>query len=288
MKLVNVPYLSPSQSSTLTLCERRWWHKYVAGMEEDPTEALAMGGGLAEAHEFGIERGIEEYHKRRPVPDPIFTAPDADQRDMVAAEAIIRTAYAGYVARYGEPDARQNLQREVPYLVSIEGASRFLQVRVDGVGDDYLVEDKLRSGTSMREEALTNERKQGRQLTAEIYVAWRATKGELRPVKLRCMKKPDPRTIKAAWKDAPDATAGAVAIQELVLDHFHKDGSWVELLAERTVDQLHAFEEEVRAISARLDDLDFEDRPRGIRNTDACRAYGRPCPALGLCQGRGA
>lgn len=73
--LVNVPYLSPSQSSTLTLCERRWWHK-IGGMKEEPTEALAMGGGLAEAHEFGIERGIEEYHARRPIPDPVFTSPD--------------------------------------------------------------------------------------------------------------------------------------------------------------------------------------------------------------------
>mgnify|MGYP000907561655 CR=1 FL=1 len=282
MRLVDVSYISPSQASTLTLCERRWWHKYVDGMEEDPTEALAMGGGLAEAHEFGIERGIEEYHVRRPVPDPVFTDPDADLRDMVAAEEIIRAAHAGYLLRYGAGDRRANLVREVPYLVRIEGAARFLQVRVDGVADTYLVEDKLRSGTSMREEALTNERMQGRQLTAEIYVAWRAT-GELRPVKLRCMKKPDPRTLRAAWKDA-----GAADIAALVSDHFAKDSSWVELPAERTLEQLDAFEEEVRDLCDRLDKLDFDDRPRGIRNTDACRAYGRACPALELCHGRGA
>jgi hypothetical protein len=256
--------------------------KYVGGMREDSTEALAMGGGLAEAHEFGLEAGLAEYHARRPEADPVFSDPALDRRDAAIGVAIIAAAFHGYCTRYAVPDAQQNLQREVPYLVHVDGATRFLQVRVDGVGDEYLVEDKLRAASSMREDALTNERMHGRQLTAETYAVWRET-GELRPVKLRCMKKPDPRALRAAWADG-----GEDAVTQVVVDHFDKGASWVELLAERTTDQMLAFEDELRDISARIDDLDHPEYPRGIRNTDACRAYGRACPALELCHGRGA
>ena len=281
MKLVGISYMSPSQASTLTLCERKWWHKYVEGLTEPSSEPLAMGGGLAEAHEFGIEAGITEYHKRRPEADPLFDDPDARLRDGVAGEAIIRAAFAGYTARYLQQDTEANLVREIPYLVAIPGSTRFLQCRVDGVADTYLVEDKLRAGGSLREADLTNERTQGRQLTAEIYCRWRAS-GELLPIYLRCMKKPDPRKVKAAW-----AEGGVDAVIAHVDEHFAQDSSFIQLRADRTVEQLERFEEEMRDMCRRVDELDHDGEPRGQRNQDACHSYGRPCPALAQCQGVG-
>ena len=92
--------------------------------------------------------------------------------------------------------------REQTYLIALgdpdelEPTRRIIQARVDGaVKGHYLVEDKLRSASSMRADALENEVRQGHQLTAEIWAHWKAT-DELLPVQFRVTKKCDPRK----WK----------------------------------------------------------------------------------------
>ena len=65
-------------------------------------------------------------------------------------------AFEGYQLRWPDVD----VTREITYLTdfpSFPNETRMLQVRVDGVAPDHLIEDKLRSGTAMRAEALENE-----------------------------------------------------------------------------------------------------------------------------------
>lgn len=266
----DVLYISPSAMSTLTLCERRWWHSYVQGMKDGSTEATATGHGFAAALEFGdYKRGLKDYLEARPQPDG-WTDPDADARAIMAATWTIYHAYEGYTARWPDVD----VQREVTYLTNI-GADRLLQVRVDGVAPTHLIEDKLRSGSSMRAADIENEVRQGRQLTAEVYSHYRKT-GELLPVHLRCMKKCDPRK----WKTAPlDEVPGIIAA------HFEQESSFREFVVTKTDEDMKNLERELRDAVDRVRLLDYEDYPRGLRNTGACHAFGRPCPALHICQG---
>lgn len=268
--LTDIKYVSPSQLGTLGLCPRRWWWRYVAGLRSEGTEATAMGGGFATALEFGdVERGIAEYHERRPQPDD-WTDPAVDARHIAVADATIRAAFEGYLSRW--PD--EGVEREVTYLTDLD-QPRILQARLDGVAPTCIIEDKLRSGTSMRSDAIENEVRQGRQLTAEAYSVWRAT-GELLPVHLRCVKKTDPRK----WRSADPAEIPAI-----IGDHFAGDGVFHEFIATRTVEDFKRFEDEAAQMIALIESMDDEDRPLGHRNLDACHAYGRPCEALARCQG---
>lgn len=272
LQIVDIAYVSPSQLSTLTTCERRWWHQYVMGVRSPGTEATAMGHGFATALETGSQdAGLVDYHEARPQPDD-WTDPDVDLRHRAVAAATIRHAFNGYVSRW--PD--ENTTREVTYLVDIEDVDRVLQVRIDGVTPTHLIEDKLRAGSSLRSEDITNEVMQGRQLTAEVYAHWRKT-GEIVPVHLRCMKKCDPRKWRNVQLDEIEGVIG---------DHFAGDNVFNEYVATRTLSQLKTFETELKDAITRVGMLDFDDRPRGVRNTSMCHAYGRPCPALDECQGR--
>lgn len=269
--IAGLEHLSPSGAATLIDCERKYWYRYALGVgTNERSEPLAMGGGLAEALEFGLDRGLAEYHSRRPEADG-WTDPIAYEREGWIGEAIIREAYVGYVMRYGLA-----VEREVTHFCRLPGVSRLLQVRIDGVGDGYLVEDKLRSASSLRAEAIENEVRQGRQITAEIYGHYRTT-GDLWPVKLRCTKKPDPRPLKKATTQEQ--------VIALVAEHFTKDGVFLEFDAHRTLEQLTEFEEEFAALAKRADGLLYHDEPIGARNTGACHQYGRTCPALAVCQG---
>ena len=231
-----------------------------------------MGHGFATALETGsIGAGLDDYRNERPQPDD-WTDPEVDLRHVTVAIETIKAAYAGYTERWPDFDTT----REVTYLVDVDDVHRILQVRIDGVTPTHLIEDKLRAGSSLRSDDITNEVMQGRQLTAEVYAHWRKT-GEIVPVHLRCMKKCDPRK----WRNVPlDEIEGVIG------EHFAGDNVFNEYVATRTLDQLKAFEVELKDAITRVGMLDFDDRPRGVRNTSACHLYGRPCPALSECQGR--
>lgn len=268
--IAGLEHLSPSGSATLVGCERQYWWRYHEGLGRDErSEPLAMGGGLAEALEFGLERGLSEYLERRPAFDG-WTDPLAYERDAWIGETTIAMAYAGYFARY-EP-----VEREVTHFCTLPGTDRLLQVRIDGVGDGYLVEDKLRSASSMRADAIENERLQGRQVTAEIYGHWRAT-DELLSLKLRCTKKCDPRKVKKLETRAE--------VETVLAEHFATEGVFNEWDCTRTRDQLLEFEAEFADLAIRADYLLANNTPVGARNTGSCHMYGRTCPALAMCQG---
>jgi hypothetical protein len=270
--MAGLGHLSPSGSSTLVDCERKYWWRYHEGLGEDErSEPLAMGAGLAEALEFGLERGLAEYRSRRPEADG-WTDPIAYERDGWIGGATITEAYGGYVARYHDPE----LEREVTYFATLPGVERLLQVRVDGVAPTYLCEDKLRSGSSMRADAIENEYRQGRQITAEVYGHWRTT-GEILPVKLRCTKKIDPRKVKKL--ETQDEVILTIA------EHFAGEGVFNEFTCTRTREQLLEFEAEFSALAVRAEALLASDTPIGARNTGACHAYGKSCLALSICQG---
>jgi hypothetical protein len=269
--IAGLEHLSPSGSSTLVDCERKYWWRYHEGLgKNERSEPLAMGGGLAEALEFGLERGLAEYRSRRPEADG-WTDPIAYERDGWIGEHTITKAWCGYVARYDE-----SVDREVTHFCTLPGITRLLQVRIDGVGDGYLIEDKLRSASSMRADAIENECRQGRQITAEIYGHWRTT-GDILPVKLRCTKKCDPRKLKKLETEAE--------VKAVLYEHFMTDGVFNEWTCTRTREQLVEFEAEFAALAMRAEALLASDTPIGARNTGACMAYGRQCPALSMCQG---
>jgi hypothetical protein len=280
LRLYGIEHLSPSGASTLQQCERRYWWRYHEKLGKDErSEALATGNGLAHALEFGdLDRGLAVYEESRPPADG-WTDMVAYQRDAVVARATIANAYAGYTARYPDP----GLIREQTYLIALEngGTGRVIQARVDGcVPDQYLVEDKLRRGSSMQAEDLENEVRQGKQLTAEIWAHWKATK-ELLPVRFRVTKKIDPRKPKGTKDKRPTPDE----IVEMVAEHFATDGVFNEFTATRTEDQLAEFEAEFTDMALRADVILASPTPAGVRNTDACHAYGRTCPALAACQG---
>jgi hypothetical protein len=270
--IAGLEHLSPSGASVLVDCERKYWHNYAEGLGRDErSEPLAMGGGLAEALEFGLECGLAEYRERRPVGDDGWTDPVAYERDGWIGEATITLALDGYRMRYPGP-----VEREVTHFCALPGTTRLLQVRIDGVALGHLVEDKLRSGRSMTAETLENEVLQGRQISAELYGHWRAT-GEILPLHLRCTKKCDPRKLKKLETQAE--------VEAVLAEHFANDGVFVELIATRTVKQLLEFETEFAALAIRAEALLESDTPTGARNPSSCHMYGRTCPALRFCTG---
>ena len=279
MKLIGVPYLSPSAMSKLVTCQRQWWWHYEQGIrDEGGTEPLAMGSGLAHALEYrSLEDGLLEYARARR-PDDIFD--DQHQRrleEWVARETITQ-AFNGYIERYDARDFAGLLVREETFIVDMPYAARKLQVRIDGVADGYGVEDKLRAGSSLRPDAVQNEVLQGRQITAECYCMWRDT-GELRPVYLRTTKKCDPRK----WKQCQSHEE----VAEVIGDHFAGD-VFAEYECTRTLDQLREFEAEFAQLSALAEALAQSGDPVGVRNEKACHEFGRVCPALAACQGQAA
>ena len=282
VRLAGIDHLSPSGASLLQECERRYWWRYSKKLGRDErSEVLATGNGLAHALEFGdLERGLVVYDESRPVFDA-FTDPEAYARDALVARASIVQAYEGYLARYPDP----GIIREQTYLIALEheSTSRIIQARVDGcVPKQYLVEDKLRSGGSMKAEDLENEVLQGKQLTAEIWAHWKATKGrELLPLKFRVTKKIDPRKPRGSKDKRPTEPE----ILELIAEHFASDGVFNEFHVTRTEAQLLEFEAEFTELALRADEVLGSDEPAGVRNTGACHAYGRTCPALAVCQG---
>lgn len=292
LRMAGVEHLSPSGADRLITCERAYWWRYARKLGKDErSEPLAMGGGLALAIELGnLDAGIAEYHRKRPAVDA-FTDPEADQRAIWIAEATIREVFKGYNLRYQDPP---ELIREETYLCSLPGTDRILQVRVDGVvPEQYLVEDKLRSGSSLRAEDIENERMQGLQLTAEIYGRWRVTKGEeLLPLRFRNTKKIDPRKLKPT-RERPEISKDYI---ETTLAEWFEGDVFYEWTVTRTVEQLRLFEAEFADLAARASELLSPDTghglvlpvaagPRGRRNTKACTMYGRTCPAIAHCQG---
>jgi hypothetical protein len=266
LRTAGVTYLSPSQLKTLTLCERKWFYR----TGEPASEPLAMGGGFAHALEVDDwGEGVEEYHRRRPLPDD-WTDPEADDRRKEIARATIKHAALRY---WGSAPSTEELQREVTYLTDIPNHSTLLQVRVDGVGSDYLVEDKLRSGASLRADAIENELRQGIQLMAEVWVHRRVT-GENLPVRLRNLKKIDPRKVKTIPLDEIDG---------VMAEHFAAEGSFDEREARYSDERLDVFGLELAAWAERAERILWEADAH--RNTDACFAFGRPCPNLAVCQG---
>ena len=117
-------------------------------------------------------------------------------------------------------------------MTAIPGSDGFLQCRVDGVvagPGGFIVEDKFRSGTSMQAADLRNECLQGFQITSEIWSHWKAT-DDLLPVMIRSTRKPAPRDLKAAQEKG--------TLDGFLDAHFLKENTTVELVAERTLDQL--------------------------------------------------
>lgn len=258
-----IVYLSPSQLRTLTLCERKW----ALGVPEPTTEALAMGAGFAMALDRGIEHGITAYLESRPQPDE-FTDPDVDERARLIGCATVRHAAECYMARVGG----ERIEREVTYLTQIPGTESLFQVRIDGVGEHYLVEDKLRSGAAMRPDLIENEIRQGSQLLAEVWVHRRVT-GQNLPVRLRNVKKCDPRKLK---------TVGLDEIDGIVAEHFQGESVFDERDAYFDADRLDGFANELVSAAQRARLL---GPASALRNTEACFTYGRPCAALSRCQG---
>ena len=266
-----IPYLSPSQMAKFTSCERAWWFSRH-GLREGTSEPLAMGGGFAAALEYvSLGRGLTEYGLRRPDPDG-WTDEEMDVRAFTIGESIITHAFAGYTSRWPDP---VDCVREETYLLNMPYAEGHLQVRVDGVvPGHHLIEDKLRGGTAMRGDAIENEVRQGRQLTAEAYAHWRVT-GDLLPVHLRCVRKPDPRPLKTCELDEIDGIVEA---------HFEKEIAFQEFVASRTVDQLREFEGEFGDLDRRAAGIGSSSVPAGAKNEQSCHLYGRACPAIGYCQ----
>ena len=304
--LDGIKHVSPSQLSKLRECEQRWFNTTILKEREPGTEATAMGAGFAVALETdNVSAGILEYHASRPAPDS-FTDEEADARLRVIAVETIRAAFLLYRERFVDPTT---LEREATFVTRLPLHGRdepwTMQVRLDGfLKKQYVVEDKLRSGSSLQPEKVENEVRQGEQITAEIWSVWKKT-GHLVPVKLRCLRKPDQRKIK---------TVDTADLPEFIAEQFARDNAVEEYECVRTEDQLRAFEKRLVQQAIRVEALtpgperihgaaevgglaagSLIDRgllvpivKRGAvptRNTDACHSYGRACPFLARCQG---
>lgn len=298
--LDGIKHVSPSQLSKFRECEQRWYHTHVDKEREPGTEATAMGAGFAVALETGnVTAGIAEYNASRPAPDS-FTDEEADYRLRVIAFETIATAFLLYGERFSDP----NMEREATFVTRLPLHGRdepwTMQVRLDGyLRGQYIVEDKLRSGSSLQPERVENEVRQGEQITAEVWSVWKKS-GDIIPVKLRCLRKPDQRKVKTvATEDLP----------AFIAEQFERDNAVEEYECVRTLDQLVAFEKRLVQQAIRIEALTPQSEPTGFakavaaevdraggvrytkpvsvptRNTDACHNYGRSCPFLARCQG---
>lgn len=277
LSIEGIKHVSPTQLSLHRMCEQRWHGVYVGKEREPGTEATAMGAGFAAALEMGLDMGLAEYFQSRPVPDS-FTDEEAYERLARVGELTIRHAVARYTDRFNEP----TLEREVSFLTLLPLQGRHvpwaMQVRLDGLdlGQGYIVEDKLRAGASLQPEKIENEVRQGEQITAEVWSVWKKT-GEILPVKLRCVRKPDQRKLKSTATEDLDAFIGEQFERENVIEEYE---------CVRTSEQLQAFQ---RRLTDQTGRIEWLASPTGhgspLRNTDACHSFGRACPFLGRCQG---
>jgi hypothetical protein len=280
MTVLALDYLSPTAVSRLLACEQRYTFQYLDGLREDGSEATATGIAFAEALEvFDHARALKAYEGARPPVDPIWDDADLRENERLLAYAIIKHAPHGYRERYREADIRAGVKREVEYIVQALPGKKgeptpILYVRADGAGPTHLVEDKLRSGSSLGTDAIEQECLRGFQLTAEVYVHWRKT-GELLPVKFRLVRKPNRTKTKAMHLDN-------AAIDEYVRDHFeNNERAYDEREVTRTVEEMHRFEAELRRLWLRRADLLGGKQP--VRNPSSCFSYGRVCPFAERC-----
>lgn len=282
-RITGLAYVSPSRLSTLQGCERRFHYQYVEGHREGGSEATSLGAAFAVGLEtHNPERMIQEYRELRPE-DP-FTDPEDFKRLGEAHECMLRIAFGEYADRFGLAEVR-----EVTYLTQIYSGEPdeytvyeniFLQCRVDGLEDaeDALIEDKLRSGTAMRPEALQMEVRAGFQLSAEIWSHKMAT-GKHLPIHFRCLRKPNPRDLRTAIK--------AGTYKEFLEGHFQLEKTYQTFEVTRTESQLKDFERELRTLAgraiAKTDRGGTPDPADSPRNTGHCFSYGRACPFIDRC-----
>lgn len=272
--LPGLSYLSPTRISKLRECEARYAFSYGPEKLREPgSEATAMGAAFAAALEMGDEDVLlDEYYALRPPLDG-FTDEKAWNDTGYRHLALLQTAYAAYRRRFIE-----NLNREATVFSPI-GDGRYLQVRLDGVNAEagYIVEDKLRSGTASRSELCAIEATMGHQITAEIFSWWKVS-GNILPVQLRVIKKPDPRKLRAL-------EPGSDELGEFLDDHFAKESTIAVYHGERTVAELSRFYDQLHRDSRVA--LSLETMRHGLtptRNTASCHNYGRTCPFLDRCQ----
>lgn len=271
--------LSPTAIGRLQSCEQRYAFRYVDGEREPGTEQTATGIGFAEAVASSLVAGRYAYEDARPPVDPVWDDADLRENERMVARATIEHAYRGYMNRYSAADSLANVEREVEYIVQALPGKRgeptpILYVRADGAGDQYLVEDKLRSGSSLSADAIEQECRRGHQLTAEAYVHWRKT-GELLPIRFRLIRKPDRRKTKALGTDWE-------AIYHTVGEHFAtNERAFDEREVTRTVEDMHRFERELRRLWLTRADLMAGKQP--VRNPSACFSYGCVCPFADRC-----
>ena len=296
--LDGIKHVSPSQLSKFRECEQRWYHTHVDKEREPGTEATAMGAGFAVALETdNIHAGYAEYKASRPAPDS-FTDAEADHRLSQIAMLTMREAFKLYTDRFDDGE----MEREATFVTRLPLHGRdepwTMQVRLDGyLKGQYIVEDKLRSGSSLQPEKIENEVRQGEQITAEIWSVWKKS-GDIIPVKLRCLRKPDQRKIKTVPTDELPA---------FIAEQFDRDNAVEEYECVRTEEQLVAFEKRLVQQAIRIEALTPQPEPSAFsraateavsgfspmlkplavptRNTDACHNYGRSCPFLARCQG---
>jgi hypothetical protein len=272
-------YLSPTAIGRLQACEQRYVFQYVQGLREPGSEATATGIGFAEALEHGSFDGCEAYGKTRPPVDELWDDADLRENESLLAQAVITWGAEAYQRRYLSADQASGVKREVEFIVQTTPGKKgeptpILYVRADGAGREYLVEDKVRSGSSLGTDAIEQECQRGHQLTAEVYVHWRKT-GELLPVHFRLVRKPDRRKTKAFGLDAQ-------AMSEFVMDWFdNNERAFDERIVTRTLDDMHRFERELRRLWVQRSDLLSGKQP--VRNPSACFSYGRVCPFAERC-----
>lgn len=280
MTVLALDYLSPTAIGRLLSCEERFRFQYVDKEREPGTEQTATGIGFAEAVEHNdLGRALAVYEDCRPPVDALWDDADVRENERLLARAVIDHAARSYNERYYEADTFCEVKREVEFIVQAAPGKRgeptpILYVRADGAGTQYLVEDKLRSGSSLGTDAIAQECARGHQLTAEVYVNWRKT-GELLPVKFRLIRKPDRRKTKAFGLDVE-------AMDAFVADWFqNSEKAYDEREVTRTLEDMHRFEAELRRLWTQRADLLAGKTP--VRNPSSCFSYGRVCPFADRC-----
>ena len=280
MSVLALDYVSPTSIGRLLACEERFAFQYLHGEREPGTEQTATGIGFAETLEHGRPAtGIEAYEATRPPVDELWDDADLRENERLLAHSVIRHASLAYERRYFDADQAAGVEREVEFIVQATPGKRgeptpILYVRADGAGPQYMVEDKLRSGSSLGTDAIAQECARGHQLTAEVYVNWRKT-GELLPVKFRLIRKPNRTKTKALKLDAE-------AMDAYVADWFETaENAFDEREVTRTLDDMHRFEAELRRLWTQRADLLAGKTP--VRNPSSCFSYGRVCPFADRC-----
>lgn len=272
--VIDLSYLSPTSIGTQLDCEQKLFFRYVKGMREPSSEATATGHGLATALERdSLGDGLAAYDIARPPVDAVWDDADLRANERLVAQSTIVHAFNAYRDRFGYADQLAGVKRECTYITQTQANARLL-ARLDGVGSTYIVEDKLRSGSSLGAERIELEVVNSHQLTGEIYVVWKRT-GVLLPLRFRLVKKPNRTKTKAMKLDRD-------AIDAFVMEHFANEGSIVEREVTRTLTDMHRFEHELNELWTRRHEIEFCDR-RPVRNPGACFNHGRVCSFAEAC-----